>query len=244
MSFISTRAFTASLSLLGLVWLAGASDVSAQDAPLASYQSEYDVYRNGKLLGSSRIELVRDGDTWRYGGDTTGDRGMASFLGVKITQDLEFRWHDGLPQPIHSSYHQEAAITSRRVDVNYDWTAGRYHLVDRKGEHDHPLQPETADRYGSGVSIAAKLAQDATDFSLPVAYPDGVRQWRFRVIGREMVNTPAGDVQALKIERIGDDDDRTTVSWHDPARGYIIVRLIQEEDGDSTEMRLRSYFSR
>lgn len=244
MSFISTRAFTTSLSLLGLVWLAEASIVSVQDAPLTPYRAEYDVYRNGKLLGSSRIELVRDGDTWRYGGDTTGDRGMASFLGVKIAQDLEFRWRDGLPQPIRSNYRQDAAITNRTVNVSYDWNTGRYRLVDRKGEHDHPLQPGTADRYGSGISIAAKLAQGATDFSLPIAYPDGVRQWRFRAVGKETVTTPAGTVQALKIERVRDDDDRTTVSWHDPARNYAIVRLIQEEDGDTTETQLQSYLER
>ena len=52
--------------------------LQAQDAPLAPYTAEYDVIRNGKTLGSSRVSLSRDGSNWRYDADTTGDRGMAS----------------------------------------------------------------------------------------------------------------------------------------------------------------------
>lgn len=246
MNFVPTRPGKAKIRPLLLVFAAAfvTQPLPAQDAPLKPYRAEYDVYRNGKQLGSSRIELRRNGNTWRYGGDTTGDRGMASLLGVKIVQHVDFMWQDGMPRPLQSDYRQDAAVSSRRVEVRYDWSAGRYHLTDRKGDHAHALRPGTADRYGSGVSIAARLASGATEFTLPVAYSDGVREWRFRVTAEEMVDTPAGAIRAVRLERIRDDDDRTTVSWHDPARGYVAVRLLQEEDGDTTETRLRSYSGR
>lgn len=213
----------------------------AQDAPLAPYSAEYDVIRNGKTLGSSRTSLERIGAAWRYRAETTGDRGMASLLGLRITQRMDFDWVGGMPRPLSSEYDQKATLGNRNVKVDYDWAARSYHLVDRKGEYDHPLPDGTADRYGSGVFIAAKLASGETDFTLPVAHADGVRDWRFRIAGVEGVETPSGAIRAVKVERVRDDDERRTISWHDPARGYLVVRLLQDEDGDTTETRLRSW---
>lgn len=226
-------------ALLCLVALC--APLQAQDAPLAPYTAEYDVIRNGKTLGSSRVSLSRDGSNWRYDADTTGDRGMASLLGLKITQRMDFTWKDAMPQPATSDYDQQATLGSRTVNVRYDWAARSYRLTDRKGEHRHAIVDGISDRYGSGVSIAAKLAGGATDFTLPVAHADGIRDWRFRVAGRETVDTPSGPVDAVKVERVRDDADRTTISWHDPARDFLAVRLMQEEDGDTTETRLRSW---
>jgi hypothetical protein len=226
--------------LLLLLLIALPFATPANDAVLPAYSAEYEVIRNGKTLGSSRAALSRQGAQWRFATDTTGDRGMAALLGFRIDQHVDFRWHDGMPQPVASLYDQQATVGSRRVEVQYDWTANRYRLVDRKGEHAHPLVPGTIDRYGSGIFIAAKLASGAREFVLPVAYPDGVREWRFRSTGSERVQTPAGTVDALRVERVRD-DDRTTVSWHDPARHFVAVRLVQTEDGDTTETRLRSF---
>ena len=218
-----------------------ASHVSAQDTPIAPFTADYEVIRNGKNLGSSRTELRRDGESWRYHSTTTGERGMAALVGFRIEQQLEFRWHDGMPKPQVSSYDQQATLGSRRVDVNYDWNAGRYRLTDRKGEHEHALPAGTVDRYASGLAVAAKLADGETDFTLGVAHADGIRPWRFRVTGEEMVETPSGTIKAVKVERIRDDNERRTISWHDPTRGHVSVRLLQEEDGDTIETRLRSY---
>lgn len=199
------------------------------------------MLRNGRAVGSSQVELTDLGDgTWRWRASTAGERGMASLVGLRIDQEMRFRWHDGLPRPIDSQYRQRATLGNREVQVRYDWDALRYTLVDRKGEHRHALSGGASDRYGSGAALVAMLAAGRTDFALQVAYPDGLRTWRFRVAGEETVDTPSGQVRALRVERVRDgDDDRSTVSWHDPRRGHLMVRMVQVEDGDSTETRLR-----
>jgi len=213
------------------------------EVPVTPFKAEYEVLRNGRSLGSSRIELSDLGDgTWRWRADTTGDRGMASLVGLRIDQDMRFRWHEGLPRPLDSRFTQRATFGNREVSVRYDWQALRYRLRDRKGEHEHALAEGASDRYGSGVALVAHLVAGREDFELDVAYPDGLRRWRFRVAGEEAVETPSGTVRARRVERVrdADDDDRSTVSWHDPQRGFLMVRMVQIEDGDSTETRLRS----
>lgn len=222
--------------------LAGSGAAIAQDAPLPAYEAQYSVQRNGKELGSSTISLSPQGEGWRYQVVVAGERGMASLVGLRIEQQMDFSWHDGGPRPTRSHYRQRATLGNREVSVDYDWAGGRYRLVDRKGEHGHALPAGTVDRYGSAVAVAAKLAAGERDFTLQVAHADGVRPWRFRVTGEEAVTTPAGPVQAVRVERIREgDSDRETISWHDPARAHVAVRMRQDEDGDSTETVLRDY---
>lgn len=236
MRWLPTRTF-----LLVSLIAAASTTVSATDAPLAPYSAHYEVQRNGKTIGSSSTHLERGGDAWTWRSHTVGERGMAWMVGLKVEQSLDFRWIDGTPRPLRSSYRQQATLGNRSVDVDYDWSVHRYRLRDRKGEHTHALENATADRYGSGIAVAAMLARGETDFTLKVAHADGLRDWHFRVAGEETLDTATGPVRTLRIERISDDDDRTTTTWVDPARNYVVVRMVHVEDGDRTESRLRSY---
>lgn len=226
----------ASLTLFAL-----SASLSLADTPLPAFEAEYEVSRNGKRIGSSTITLAPEGDRWRYRSNTAGERGMASLVGLRVQQQMDFVWQQGQPQPLLSNYEQQATLSNRSVTVRYDWNIGRYQLSDRRGEHEHALPAGTVDRYGSGLNIAAQLAAGEREFTLPVAHADGIRDWTFRVTGEEAVEGTDGRVQALRVERIRDDSDRSTVSWHDPQRDYIAVRLVQREDGNTIESRLRSY---
>lgn len=232
------------LLLASLLATAVATPVLADNTPLAPYRADYEVHRNGKAIGSSHTELIRQGETWTWRSQTAGERGMAWMVGLKVEQSMDFQWQDDLPRPMRSTYEQQATLGNRSVEVAYDWSAQRYHLKDRKGEHTHALETGATDRYGSGVSVAAMLARGETDFTLRVAHADGLRDWRFRVTGEETLESPGGPVRTLRVERVRDDDDRSTVTWVDPARNYVVVRMLQVEDGDRTESRLRGYTAR
>jgi len=223
------------ISLLAVATVA----LAEEPAPVKPFDASYEVLRNGKPLGSSRTTLSKTGDQWRFHSEVVGERGMAALAGFKLTQTMDFHWHGGHPRPLRSRYDQQATLGSRKVDVDYDWSGNHYKLVDRKGEHRNSLTDETVDRYGSPVALAARLAAGETDFTLMVAYPDGPREWRFKVTGEETVTVPAGTFRTVRVERIRDDDDRHTTSWHAPERNYLAVRTLQDEDGTTLESRLR-----
>lgn len=228
-------------TLLASLMVMACASMAAADAPVAPYSADYEVLRNGKAVGSSSTHLERNGDTWTWRSHTAGERGMAWMVGLKVDQSMDFRWTDGTPQPLRSNYRQQATLGNRSVDVDYDWSAHRYRLRDRKGEHSHELEHGATDRYGSGINVAALLAHGERDFTLKVAHADGLRDWHFRVAGEETLDTSSGPVRTLRIERIRDDDDRSTTTWVDPDRNYVVVRMLQVEDGDRTESRLRHY---
>lgn len=232
------------LILASAVLVALATPGAAAQTPLPAFEAEYEVIRNGKSIGSSRMALRPEGDHWRYSSQSSGERGLASLVGLRIDQQMDFQWQHGQPQPLTSSYEQKATLSSRSVQVRYDWSIGRYRLSDRRGEHEHTLPAGTVDRYGSGIAIAAQLAAGEREFVLPIAHADGVREWHFHVAGEETLETADGRVDTVRVERVRDDSDRRTISWHDPQRDHIAVRLVHHEDGNTIESRLRSYRTR
>lgn len=226
-----------------LLLAAGIAPATAQQTgEPRPFEVEYEVLRNGRAIGSSRLQLRRDGDTWRYDSHTAGERGMASLIGLRVRQHTQLIWHEGRPRPLRSSYEQDATLSSRRIEIRYDWDAGQYRLTNRKGEHRFALVDGAVDRYSASLAIGQHLADGERDFIVHVADADGVRGWRFHAVGEETVDTPAGAIRALKVERIRD-DERSITSWHDPQRGYLAVRLMQREDGNTIESRLRQYRS-
>lgn len=226
------------LAVIGLLAVTTVA-LAAEPAPVKPFDASYEVLRNGKALGSSRTTLSQENGGWRFHSEVVGERGMAALAGFKISQTMDFQWQDGQLRPSRSIYDQQATLGSRKVEVHYDWSSRHYRLVDRKGEHRHALTDEVVDRYGSPIALAAKLAAGETDFTLMVAYPDGPREWHFRVTGEETVTVPAGSFRTLRVERIRDDDDRHTTSWHAPERNYLAVRTLQDEEGTTLESRLR-----
>jgi len=58
------------------------------------------------------------------------------------------------------------------------------------------------------------------------------------VIGREMVPTPLGHFETLKVQRLG--DQRETTLWCAPALHYLPVRIEQENRGSRVRLNLKS----
>ena len=54
--------------------------------------------------------------------------------------------------------------------------------------------------------------------------------YQFRFAGRETVKTPAGDFEAIKLERI-DNPDKLGLLWVAPSRDYLPVRIETRNGG-------------
>src|SRR5512146_3075237 len=145
--------------LAGLAAAFAAAAAWADDpAPVAPFQADYEVLRNGKELGRATLTLRPAGDgTWEFNNQTKGTKGMASLLGVDVVEKSTFRWHDGQPEGLHYSYSQEAAIKSRERSTEFDWRTHEAQSRDGKNVWTAPLQNSAIDRNLVTVALMARL---------------------------------------------------------------------------------------
>jgi hypothetical protein len=229
-------------ALLGLGASPSAAPADAPvDVPVPAFHARYALSHNGDAIGEAEIRLEQGrGGEWTFVTASKGKGGLAGFVGAEITERTVFRWHDGLPELIESSYDQQVAWKKKQRHLRVDAARGVVEARDEKRSSELPFTPNLLDRHVTVLALAADRARGTTAFNYTVADRHKVEPVVYRDAGPETVDTPAGQYRTERIERVRQKNPgRTTTSWLAPALGYLPVRLLQREpDGDTIEMRL------
>jgi hypothetical protein len=242
---MSTRALALAAALGGATLLVAGLPGGAAAEPVVAASSQpfsarYEVLRNGRALGEARFTLARGSDdTWRFDNDTRGTRGLAALAGIEIHERSTFRWRGLVPELVAYDYRQSAAMRQRERSLRVD--AADNAIVSRQdGETWHlRFEEGVADRHAVLLGLVATVAAGRADLSFRVADRDDVESQRYRIAGRERVTVPAGQFDAVRIERIREKPGRETDTWLAPALGHLPVRILHREpNGDSLELRL------
>ncbi|HSC11123.1 MAG TPA: DUF3108 domain-containing protein [Rhodanobacteraceae bacterium] len=234
------RTRSIALILGTLVFGAALAEPASDAAPVAPFQADYEVLRNGKELGRATLMLRSAGDgTWEFSNQTKGTKGMASLLGVDVVEKSTFRWHDGQPEGLRYSYSQEAAIKSRQRSTEFDWRTHEAQSRDGKNVWTAPLQNSAMDRNLVTVALMAQLKSGGRDLTFHVVDKDKVAEQRYAQSARETLSLPAGRIEAVRVQRQRADNSRTTTSWFAPQRNWLPVQIEQvEKNGETITMRL------
>lgn len=228
------------VALAALCLLAGL----ATAAPPAPYRAEYEVLRNGAPMGRGTVTLRRDGEGgWTLRSVTRGTEGLAGLAGAKIEEHSRLRWIGDRPESRAYRYRQELLWRTRERNIEFDPARRRIVSRDRRGEHVFAFTPGVLDRQSVMLALARDLAAGQREIlSYIVADRDEFGPERYRVGSEETVQTPAGALPALRVERLRDHPrGRSTTTWFGIEHGFLPVRVLQTEpDGDSFEMRLIS----
>lgn len=205
-----------------------------------AYKADYEVLRNGRALGEATVRVSAAGNgVWEMHSHTRGTRGVASLAGVEVTERSRFRWTPDAIEAMDYAYSQRAATRSRERSVRVDAGAGSILAVDRGNEARLPYQAGVLDRHILPLAIAGDLARgERGPLRYQVADRGEVDEHVYAIAGRERIDTPKGQVEAVKLERQRANSDRVTTLWMDPGNGYLPVRVVQSEDGDTLETRL------
>ena len=92
------------------------------------------------------------------------------------------------------------------------------------------------------LALQEDVAAGKQSMSYQVLDGDEIETFDFRVLGEETVPTEAGQIDAIKVERVRDPtkSNRQTVLWFAKDWGHLLVRLHQvEKDGKEYRIMLK-----
>lgn len=230
--------------LLATVFLclgAGAADKQQTSTAKATshtsptpFKAEYSATYNGMPIAMSRT-LERT--LGLYKATTTA----SNFLG-SIREEESFRV-DEKAKLRPTQYHYQRAILGkdRSEDTTFD-RSGRRVSSTYKGNTinlDSPSPILAPLSYQMQMQL--DLLQGRKDFRYTVATRGKLKDYRYKVVRQEKLQTPLGTLDTMVMERQRDDDERKTLVWLAKKFQYLPVKLIQEEDGEHYEMQIKSY---
>lgn len=202
-------------------------------ADILPYEAVYKGSYNGMDIEVTQTLTVEQPGSYR---ETMKAK---NFFGMLEEESL-FRLND-TGALIPCEYRNKRALMgiSRDEQQQFDWQAGA--LSYRKGEKIRRAQiaPGTLDLITHKLQLRRDLAAGLSEFSYLVAARGKLKEYQYQISGEEMLNTPIGELRTVKVERIREDDARTTTLWLAADWNYLLVQMNQREDGDDHQMQIQ-----
>ena len=129
----------------------------------------------------------------------------------------------------------------KRVEHRFDWDTKQVEGSDRGDPVKLPLHRGLLDKSTYQLALQQEVAAGKQSMSYQVVDGDEIETYDFRVLGEDKVSTKAGQVDAIKVERVRDptQSKRETILWFAKDWDYLLVRLHQvETDGKEYQIML------
>lgn len=153
----------------------------------------------------------------------------------KVTEMTEVSWNAKEQRIIPQRYiYQRNGMGKNRDDeLVFDWAASK--VTNIKSAQSQAL--DAAKNIQDSLSYQIQLSQDLIagkkQFEYSIANGRKIKQYKFEIVGEELLTTPLGDVKTLKVKRTRDKSDLVTYAWFAKDFQYLLVRLQQEENGSA-----------
>lgn len=199
---------------------------AAHAAPPPRVEIDYQVLHNGGPLAEVRHVLEHDGARYRLT-ETWEGSGLLALLGeVRRTSRGRVT-----PEGLRPLEYQDQRPRRKTAHARFSWDERTLTLEFRDGPQTRPMPPHAQDRL-SFLFAPAFRAPGSAPLEYHVADGKGVAHYVFDLAGRERVSVPAGEFEALRLDRREDDGRRTQV-WLDTGGSLLPLRvLVVHEDGD------------
>jgi hypothetical protein len=185
----------------------------------------YQIARNGSAMAEVTEQLEYSGGNYKLT-ETWKGRGIYALLGSarRVSQGTIDK---SVLRPREFFDERSGRDTARAW---FDWKAGTLTMQYQGQKKSEPLPPNAQDRLSFlfALSLLPGSGSDAVSYSIF----DGKGQSRhsYKVTGRERVSLPIGELDAIKVQRVGDEDNASV--WLAVAHGNVPVRLLViEKDG-------------
>ena len=227
--------------LFPLLLLTGNTDA----APLPpDFRASYELTRGSMKIGNSSIELStgRNG-SYTYRSRSWPVRWVAWFLKDKLDETSRGQITAQGIRPERYHYQRSGGTTEREAKLAFHWNdlTVENNVADSRWKMTIPAG--TLDKLASQLGMMMALADGKTDISFDVADGGKLKQYRYRVVGADTIQVPAGTFRTVKVVRVRDSSQRETYIWCAPALHFLPVRIWQREKDDAEYQSDLEHFS-
>jgi Protein of unknown function (DUF3108) len=233
-------------ALLGTGWLLGCVLMlpALQAASLPSFTATFKIMRDSLRLGTNEVALtVEENGDYRYESHTW----PSSWISWLLKEDLRelsrgIMDRTGI-RPLFYHYQRSGRRTTRTAELTFDWkTSTVVNNVD-DSRWEMTIPSGTLDKLSTQLGMMLELQNGATDKTFAVADGGKLKQYAFQVIGTEIVDLPPGRFETVKLNRVGDNTQKSTYIWCAPELHYLPVRILQHKKDQSEYRRELESFS-
>lgn len=202
---------------------------------LTPYIARYKLFRAGEEHGTAERELFVLDSFYRL-------RYKSSIKWLifsdERTESSSFKIADNRVRPLAYKMERTGTGPDRTYNVTFDRENQK--IVTRKKRKKSKKQPKQAtwnENWLDAISYQQQIYMDLKaghkTFDYFFINRKGVeREYKFKVVGEELLTLPYGNIKAIKVERqYGEKSERQTFAWFAPELDYALVRIWKAKEG-------------
>lgn len=214
-----------------------------QAAQLPDFTATFELKRGSMRIGTSSMSLTTGDDGgYQFESSNSPVRWVSLFMKDKLHESSRGRMDATGVRPNHYHYQRTGGSRERQAELFFDWNAMTVenHVGDDNWKMEIP--PATLDKLVSTLGMMLELGKGKTDMTFNIADGGKLKEYRFTVIDRETITTPAGEFDTVKLTKVRSNKKRETYIWCAPALNYLPVRIWQRErDGAEYQSDLETF---
>jgi len=224
-----------SMMLASLILL---SSQTALALPKA-FQANYTVSKGSMTLGNLHTSLKYSGNKYSYHKYTKATGFAALLTGIKITENTDGQFSGQNIRPTNYFYKQAKRSKDKvdKVQFSANKAIGSY----KKKAFNLPVSQDTQDKASMELLLARDLSQNKPRLSYSVVSRGEKSQHNFQKLGHELLKTPAGTFNTIKVKVVRSGAKRETVFWMAKEMDYMPVKIRHREKDDVITSIIKNY---
>ena len=204
-----------------------------QPETLSPYSAEYTASYNGLPISMVRTLAATD--------EGFSLSTKASNLLGAITEEETLTLNNGQIHPQHYQYQRAIMGKKRRETSTFDPDAQKIVNIYKDETVELAYNPQTLSPLSYQFQMQLDLLHGKTVLNYPVASRGHIKNYQYSIIREETIDTPLGQLDTVVVERQRDSDERETFLWLAPKLQFLPVKLLQNEEGETYKMQIKSY---
>lgn len=208
---------------------------------LTQFEANYDILRKGENHGQGVRTLKKLADN-NYQVSYHSDIEWMIFSDSR-KETSNFTFSKNKVSPVDYSMIR----TGTGPDKEYTLAFNNSDKLVNSSESKYPIKCEWSEHFQDSISyqvqVRADLKKGKTNLSYPLVDKKGnCRDYNFEVVGKEMISLPIGNIEAIKVKRLYDNDKRQALAWFAPEMDFMLVRMWKGEKGvEQFEVQMKSF---
>ena len=211
-------------------------------AALPTFEAEYTLYaKNTKAARVVRSLTRLDETSYEYSSETKTTGLISLFKKVHIVETSRLMVRERLLQPVYYSYKRTGDRKKRDVSIEFNWHTRKIKNTINGDFWHMPIEPAVMDKLLYQLAIMYDLQNGQTPDTYLVADGGGIKTYRFEKLGEEIIDTPLGSFNTVKMLRHKPGSSRRSVFWCAPELDFLQIKVEHtEKDGSRTVAVLKS----
>jgi len=234
------------LGLLAAIALLSVTSLSLGDTDKALHESTTSAPKDFKAKYEATLAGINIKATSQLNTLENGRRELrfsAKSWVANIEESSQFEWSEqGQLVPLHYEYHRTGFGRDRHAILSFDWAGFKVtnNVQNKPWQMDVPAG--ALDKLSAQLQLRQDLVNARSLSTYQVADGGKLKTYSYIVLGEEVLETPLGRLNAVKIRREKNSNSkRSTTLWLAKDWDYLLVKLHrQEKDGKQYEINLAS----